>query len=324
MPSRRALLAAALALGPAAVAGCQRAPASVREGGVLAAGQPAALLVFALAPARLIGWPRRPGPEALALLSPLADRPEVGALASGGRPIDLEAAAALAPALALDYGDVDADSQGLARRARAALDLPYHLIDGRLTQIPAAFREAGRLLGVEVPGEARATDAERLLAALPRGGGPSFYLARSGDGLETAFPGALAVEALEAAGWTNVALGGTGLGRVTAEQLAAWDPEVIVTQDAGFAATAASQPLWRRRRSGAPRRIVVLASRPFGWIDRPPSVNRLIGLAWLGSRDPLGPPDPALAATVAGLHERLYHRRPAPEEMLGLLPRVLA
>jgi len=324
MLSRRTLFAATLALGPGAMAACNRAPAPVRDGGVLAAGQPAALLIFAIAPERLIGWPRRPGPAALALLSPLADRPEVGALASGGRPIDLEAAAALAPALALDYGDVDADSQALAGRARAALDLPYHLIDGRLTRIPAAFREVGRLLGAEAVGEARAADAERLLAALPRTGGPSFYLARSGDGLETAFPGALAVEVLEAAGWTNVAVGGTGLGRVTAEQLAAWDPEVIITQDAGFAAAAADQPLWRRRRSGASRRLVVLASRPFGWIDRPPSVNRLIGLAWLGSRDPLGPPAPALAATVAGLHERLYHRRPTPEQMLGLLPRVLA
>lgn len=324
MPSRRALLATALALGPAALAGCQRAPAPVRAGGVLAAGQPAALLIFALAPERLIGWPRRPVAEALALLSPLADRPEVGALASGGRPIDLEAAAALAPTLALDYGDVDADSQGLARRTRAALNLPYQLIDGRLALSPAAFREAGRRLGVELLGEARAADAEQLLAALPRTGGPSFYLARSGDGLETAFPGALAVEALEAGGWSNVAVGGAGLGRVTAEQLAAWDPEVIVTQDAVFAAAAADQPLWCRRRSGARRRIIVLASRPFGWIDGPPSVNRLIGLAWLGSRDPLGPPDPALAANVAGLHERLYHRRPTPEEMLGLLPRVLA
>jgi iron complex transport system substrate-binding protein len=323
MLSRRALIASAVAA-PAALAACERRAPPVPAGGVLAAGQPAALLVFALAPERLIGWPRRPGPEALALLSPLADRAEVGALASGGRPIDLEAAAALAPALALDYGDVDADSQALAGRARAALGAPYQLIDGRLTMMPEAFREAGRLLGVEAVGEARATDAERLLAALPRGGGPSFYLARSGDGLETAFPGALAVEALESAGWTNAAVGGTGLGRITAEQLAAWDPEVIVTQDAGFAAAAVGQPLWRQRRSGAPRRIVVLAARPFGWIDRPPSVNRLIGLAWLASRDPLGPPDPALAATAAGLHERLYHRRPTPQEMLGLLPRVLA
>jgi iron complex transport system substrate-binding protein len=323
MLPRRALLAAALAA-PAGLAACGRQAATAPDGGVLAAGQPAALLIFALAPERLIGWPLRPGPEAMTLLPPAADLPQVGALASGGPPIGLEAAAALRPAMALDYGDVDADYRALARRARAELDLPYHLIDGRLAQMPAAFREAGRLLGVEPVGEGRAADAERLLAALPAGGGPSFYLARSGDGLETAFPGALAVEALEAAGWTNVATGGTQLGRVTPEQVAAWDPEVIVTQDADFAAVAATTPFWARRRSGAARRIVGLAARPFGWIDRPPSVNRMIGLAWLASRDPLGPPDPTLAQTVAQLHERLYHRRPTPEQVLDLLPRIVA
>ena len=25
---------------------------------------------------------------------------------------------------------------------------------------------------------------------------------------------------------------------------------------------------------------------PFGWLDEPPSINRLLGLAWLGGSDP--------------------------------------
>jgi iron complex transport system substrate-binding protein len=25
---------------------------------------------------------------------------------------------------------------------------------------------------------------------------------------------------------------------------------------------------------------------PFGWLDEPPSINRLLGLAWLGGGDP--------------------------------------
>jgi iron complex transport system substrate-binding protein len=28
---------------------------------------------------------------------------------------------------------------------------------------------------------------------------------------------------------------------------------------------------------------VLLPSKPFGWLDRPPSVNRLLGCAWLAN-----------------------------------------
>ncbi|MFC0634833.1 hypothetical protein [Brevundimonas balnearis] len=322
MLDRRALLIAAASL-TAPLAACGRQP-TVVEGGVLAAGQPAALLVFALAPERLIGWPRRPAPDALALLPPSADRPETGALASGGPPIGVEAAAATRPAIVIDYGDLDADYQALAARVRRELDVPYTLIDGALSATPDAFRQAGRALGLDAIAARYAEDAEALLAALRPGSGPSYYLARGDDGLETAFPDALAAQVLQAGGWANVATGGENLGRVSREQIAAWDPEVIVTQVPRFAEAVANDPFWRRRRSGAPRRLVLLPDRPFGWIDKPPSVNRLLGVAWLASRDPLGPPDPALAQTVAALHERLYHRRPTPEETLSLLPRVFA
>ena len=30
----------------------------------------------------------------------------------------------------------------------------------------------------------------------------------------------------------------------------------------------------------------VAPNLPFGWIDEPPSINRLLGLAWLGGSDP--------------------------------------
>jgi iron complex transport system substrate-binding protein len=32
---------------------------------------------------------------------------------------------------------------------------------------------------------------------------------------------------------------------------------------------------------------VVAPSLPFGWLEEPPSINRLLGLAWLGGRDPV-------------------------------------
>jgi iron complex transport system substrate-binding protein len=300
--TRRSLTAAGLAL---ALTGCGRRSGPVGPRDVLAAGQPAALLVWSLTPGRLLGWPRRPSPAALRALPSQADLPQLGALTGGGPPAGVEAAAALRPRLIIDYGDVDAEHRALGERLGRRLGADWRLIDGALARIPEAFRQAGALLGVERNGEALAALAARTLdlwRAAPAG--PSFYYARGADGLETAFRGALATEVLEGAGWTNVAVDGRHIGRVSREQAVAWDPEAIVTLDPRLAETFRADPLWRRRRDGSRRRLLLLPDRPFGWIDRPPSVNRLLGCAWLA--DPAGSP-----LRLARLSHALYGRGPA-------------
>jgi iron complex transport system substrate-binding protein len=285
---RRSVL---LGLGSAVAAGLgQQAcgSASRRVGGdVIAAGQPAALLVWAVARERLAGWPRRPDAPCLAALPALAAAlPETGALAGGGRPATPEAMAALKPRLVIDYGDADPEHQGLAVRMAARLGADWRLIDGALPRIPEAFLHAGRLLGSVPRGDELADAAAGVIERWRRApAGPAFYYARGGDGLETGFRGALATEVLEGAGWTNVAEGSRHIGRVTREQVAAWDPEAIVTLDPAFARAAAADPVWRRRRGGGRRSLLLLPSIPFGWIDRPPSVNRLLGCAWLADPD---------------------------------------
>lgn len=303
---RRSLL---LGMGSALVAGASLTacgPAARRAGGdVVAAGQPAALLIWAVARERLAGWPRKPDPAALQALPALAAAlPEIGALASGGRPATPEAIAALKPRLVIDYGDADPEHQGLAGRMKARLGVDWRLIDGALPRMPEALREAGRLLGADRRGDELADAAAGVIErwrAAP--GGRAFYYARGADGLETGFRGALATEVLEGAGWTNVAAGSRNIGRVTREQVAAWDPEVVVTLSPAFARAAADDPVWRRRRGGGRRALLLLPSTPFGWVDRPPSVNRLLGCAWLAGGGPAG-------AELARLGPLLYGMAP--------------
>lgn len=284
--------------GAAALAACVRAPGKT-GGDVVAAGQPAALLIWAVARERLAGWPRKPAGRALAALPPrAADLPELGAMANGGRPASLEAIAALRPRLVIDYGDVEPEYQALAARMRTRLDIDWRLIDGALTRIPEAIREAAVLLDADADG--LATKAAAILARWRRAPpGPSFYYARGVEGLETGFRGALATEVLEGAGWTNVAVGSRDIGAVTREQVVAWDPEAIVTLSPAFAEAARRDPVWRWRRDNSPRRILLLPDTPFGWIDRPPSLNRLLGCAWLASPE-------SASMDIAMLTRRLY------------------
>jgi iron complex transport system substrate-binding protein len=296
---RSALIQAAAAL---TLTGC--GPVSPSPAGkVIAAGQPAALLIWAVARERLAGWPRKPSAEALGALPSLAaELPELGALGGGGRPANLEALAALRPRMVIDYGDTDPENRALGDRMTERLGVDWRLINGALSRIPEAIRETAGLL------EADAADlADRAESVLDRWrrapAGPAFYYARGADGLETAFRGALATEVLEGAGWSNVAEGSRDTGLVTRERVAAWDPEVLVTISPAFAAAARHDPVWRNRRGGGRRRLLLLPDSPFGWIDRPPSVNRLLACAWLA--DPVGS-----QSAVAGLTRRLYGMAP--------------
>jgi iron complex transport system substrate-binding protein len=61
---------------------------------------------------------------------------------------------------------------------------------------------------------------------------------------------------------------------------------------------------------------------PFGWVDFPPSVNRLLGLIWLPVLFSVAPVD-TLVERVVALHELFYHRRPTVAQIEGLLTPAL-
>lgn len=296
---------------------------------VFPAGAPAAILVWSVRPEALLGWPRRLQPAQLAFLPPSAARlPTLGMLTAGGPAAGLEGVAALRPDLILDYGDLGPGYSALASRANSRLPTPYAVLDGELASIPDALRRTGERLAARERADRLASAAEGVLtrwSALRGRAGPSFFYARGADGLETGLAGSLATEVLEGAGWRNVVpTRRDGLGRVNLEQVAAWDPEVVVTLDGGWARRAAAHPVWGRRRSGRPRRVVALADAPFGWLDRPPSINRLLGCVWVSSPDPLGGGNRAdLLRRVAGFHALFYGRTPTAAQLATLAPVVL-
>jgi iron complex transport system substrate-binding protein len=69
---------------------------------------------------------------------------------------------------------------------------------------------------------------------------------------------------------------------VSIEQVLLWNPDVIVTIDQDFAAGVRSDPAWASLKAVREGRIHLSPKMPFGWVDFPPSLNRLIGLWWLG------------------------------------------
>ncbi|KMO27413.1 iron ABC transporter substrate-binding protein [Methylobacterium aquaticum] len=336
-PDRRSLLLGSAALALSGAARSAAEPVRDDAGRVLAglrrpvarvfpAGPPAAILLYTLAPGLLLGWPRAIRPsERPYLLPQAADLPEVGRLTGRGNTANLESVLALKPDLILDVGSTAETYRSLADRVQEQTGLPYALLDGRLASTPATYHSLGRLVGHDAEPLAAlsqsilATMRERV-ATVPDGNRPRVYLARGPRGLETARQGSINVEALALMGAVNVAGPGGGLAQVSPEDVVAWAPEVIVALDPAFAAAARQDPLWQATPALRTGRLHVSPSLPFGWVDFPPSVNRLLGLWWLGTilYPALFPED--IRGIARDLYGRLYHVTP---DAAGL-DRVLA
>ncbi|HWP77255.1 MAG TPA: iron ABC transporter substrate-binding protein, partial [Methylomirabilota bacterium] len=89
-------------------------------------------------------------------------------------------------------------------------------------------------------------------------------------------------ESLERLGARNVAEMPGGLAAVSPEQVLGWDPEIVIAIDPAFVASVRVDPLWKNVRAVRDGRVYLVPQAPFPWVDFPPSVNRLIGLKWLG------------------------------------------
>src|SRR5690606_14101233 len=207
--------------------------------------------------------------------------------------VSVETLLQLQPDVIMDAGTADATYVSAARRVSEQTGLPTLLVQGRLAEHAAQLREVGQLLGVAERGERLAVYADATIAlaaqvraSVPAEQRPRVYYGRSADGLETGLDGSINLEVLDFAGGRNVAAA-AGKGaqtRVSLEQILAWNPEVIVTQEPEFARRVRSDPLWRAISAVQNGRVHCAPVLPFGWLDGPPGVNRLIGVHWLLAR----------------------------------------
>jgi iron complex transport system substrate-binding protein len=335
--TRRTLLAggAALVAAPRACAAAvtdaagRAVPIPDAVSRVFPAGPPAAILIYTLAPHLLIGWPRANRAEECEFMLPdVCARPEVGRLTGRGNTANLEAVLALKPDLILDVGSTSPTFVSLAARVQEQTGIPYALLDGRFAAIAPTYRKLGELTHRESEAEALARYADDTMATIkarvdkiPAAARPRVYYARGPRGLETGLRDSINVETIEFLGARNVAAERTGgLAIVSVEQVLLWNPDVIITIDADFAASVRSDPLWTSVAAVRAGRVHLSPKLPFGWVDFPPSVNRLIGLWWLAKiLYPTQFPEDIRALT-RDFYRRFYHVTPSDAQ----IERVLA
>ncbi len=261
---------------------------------IVSAGAPADLLLLTVAPEKLVGFSSFDFARQASIPLPDAIRqlPKLGRLAGRASTLSLEGLMALRPDLVIDCGNTDETWVSQARQMSEQTQIPWLLLSGKLEQSAEQIETLGKMLGEEKRAAEQADLARRFVSdAQAFAASPAahirFYAARGARGLETGLQGSLHTEAAELLGLHNVAqiADRHGLTQVSMENLLRWQPDIILVQDSVTADFIRNDPLWQGVKAVVEKRILFLSGLPFGWLDAPPGINRLLGLrrlhAWL-------------------------------------------
>jgi len=256
---------------------------------VAAAGGPAEILLYSLAPELMVGWNRNPSPAARRFIpESLQPRVQIPSLPDASNAhLDAEFAA-LQPQLILDYGSMHQDYIDRADVVQERLGIPFMSYDGSLERIPEVYRELGGLLGVQERAETLAQLAEYILARYQsvlagKAEAQNVYITTSDDGLLAAFTEDTENDIFAWLGVNNAAGSIEGVSQlpINFQQIAEWNPETIFALNPALLGAIENSIQWQALPAVQKGRVYTAPRLPFDWIARPPSVNRLLGLIWV-------------------------------------------
>ena len=264
---------------------------------VFSAGPVAAIFLYMVVPDKLLGWNYELNDvEKSIILDKYQDLPNFGM----GDAVNYEAVIAANPTIAINSGKINDAMVSDCDALSESLGIPVVAVDNELNNSAEAFRFMGELLGVEDHAEELAQYAEQVftdinaLSDIPEEKKVSVYFGNGEDSLETAPRGSQHAQILDAINAVNVAdleLGDGSRVQISAEQLLAWDPDVIVVNGepkadksgSSAAEDILSNPDYASLKAVQDQKVYGTPNAPFSWVDRPAGPNRLIGMRWFSA-----------------------------------------
>ena len=253
-----------------------------------------AIFMYTLAPDKLLGWNYELNElEKSIILEEYHDLPNF----EMGDSINYEAVIAADPTIAVNVGTINDKMISDCDKLSKSLGVPVVAVDGNLSASAEAYRFMGELLGEEEQAEKLASYAEKTFAdiekmAVPEDKKVRIYYGNGEDSLETAPAGSAHGQIIDMVNAVNVAdleMGEGSRVQISAEQLLAWDPDVIVvngepkadTSGASAAEAILANPDYASLKAVQDQQVYGTPNTPFSWMDRPMGPNRIVGIRWL-------------------------------------------
>ncbi|MEG2213864.1 MAG: ABC transporter substrate-binding protein, partial [Clostridiales bacterium] len=288
-----------------------------------------------LAPEKMAGTPMELSEDELTYLDPLCrDLTYLGGMQSGAemnKELIVDSGAQII--FSMGPGKINEAAISSADELQEQINIPVVVVSGIFEDMPKSYQLMGKIFGMEERATALAdycdkvlTDVMGAVATVPEEKRISVYYAEQADGLCTEPETSGHAAAFSYANALNVATvegkGGSGLTPVSLEQVLAWDPQVIITwgdERGGAYSLIKSSPDWSKISAVQNGRIYAMPNVPFSWIDRPPSVNRFLGVQWIANLLYPDVYDVDIVAVAQEFYKLFYHIDLTPEQLHDLL-----
>lgn len=265
-------------------------PAEVER--IAASGPVAQQVLLTVAPERMVGLSGELTDEQLAYLGEdLADLPVFGQIYGGKGDFNREAVAAAAPQLIIDIGEAKDSLAEELDALQEQLGIPcVHIDSTDLESYAELYDQLAEILDSEKAAELAeycrnaVAEVEAVVAEVPQDERPRAAYLLGDTGTNAMARGGFQSGIIDLCSENVVVVdnpSSSGKGNeIGLEQIALWDPELIVFVGDSIYDTVGDDPAWAELsaiKSGAYYRA---PSVPYNWISMPASVNQIVGLQW--------------------------------------------
>lgn len=258
---------------------------------VAVSGPLAQIVLFALCPEKLVGIATEWSGEAEQYLdTEYYELPILGQLYGGKGELNLETLLASGAQVVIDVGEAKDTVAEDLDALQAQTGIPFLHITATTATTGEAYRMLGELLGMEEEAETLAVycdsvlmKAESLAANVDKvnvlyitGTEGHHVIARDSyhsEILDMMTNNLAVVESPSSKGTGN---------EVGLEQIMAWDPEVVIFSDQSIYDTVGEDPAWATVSAIQTGQYYEVPFGPYNWMGFPPSVQRYLGMLWLG------------------------------------------
>ena len=274
------------------------------------------IVVFAIAPDMYVGIPNAWNDAAREFLDEqYVNLPVIGQLYGGKGDLNLEELLKAAPQVVIDIGEpkdsIAQDMDALTEQT----GIPFVHISAYIDRMDETYTMLGELLGREeearVLSETCTRIYNRAAEMMGRVEKANLLYVTGAKGLNVLARGGFQSTVIDMmsnnlAVVENVSSKGTG-NEVDMEQILNWNPDVIIFSEDSIYETVGEDLLWQSVAAIANNAYYEVPFGPYHWLAQPASVQRLLGIMWMGKLLYPEAADYDLYDEVAQYYQLFYH-----------------
>lgn len=256
--------------------------------------------------------------------------PKFGQFYGKNANLNMEALIAAQPDVIVDIGEAKKTIKEDMDALQEQLGIPVVFVEADLDTMSSAYKMLGELTGETTQAEKLSDSCDSILQKAEAAKGSigteqkkSVYFATGEDGLHTNAEGSIHARVIEEIGAENAAkveqASGGGGSEVSMEQLLLWQPDIILADSDALYHTITTDPVWGEINAVKEGHVYQIPSAPYSFMSNPPSVNRMIGILWLGNLVYPQQYEGDIKEEVKSFYDLFYHVQLSEEQIESIL-----